>query len=247
MVAVAGRTGDGYSWRLAPCLVVLEDEVNARYPNRSTRSDGSIASAAHSRQNPTSDHEADRGDGYVKALDLTDDPPRFDPDDLAEQIRLRRDKRIKYVISDRRIFASYQTNHRPAWVWGAYTGSNPHESHVHFSVTDEGANDTSTWFPTSAHQEDDELALTEETKDWFRALADEIAGPKREVDTYGQKGQRRDVWRWAGECVTVLRDLKADEIAKAVVDALPEGADAKVIRQAVVDGIKETLGSLDDR
>lgn len=41
MVARFGRTPDGFSWRLAPCLVVLEDEINARYPKRSKRSDDS--------------------------------------------------------------------------------------------------------------------------------------------------------------------------------------------------------------
>jgi hypothetical protein len=146
MVAIAGITPDGYRWKLAPCLVVLVRELKERYPDRSTRSDGSIASAAHSKQNPTSDHEVDRKDGFVKALDLTDDPPRFDPDDFADLLIRRRDQRIKYVIKDGRIWRSYPKPALPAWVPQPYTGSNSHSSHAHISVTDAAARDTGTWF-----------------------------------------------------------------------------------------------------
>lgn len=146
MVAIAGVTPDGFRWKLAPCLVVLVRELKERYPERSTRSDGSIASAAHSKQNPTSDHEADRSDGLVKAIDLTDDPPRFDPDDFADLLIRRRDSRVKYVIKDGRIWRSYDKPGLPAWTAQAYTGTNSHASHAHISVTNDGARSTATWF-----------------------------------------------------------------------------------------------------
>lgn len=41
MVARSGTTRDGVRWRLAPALVVLVDEVNARHPGRAKRSDDS--------------------------------------------------------------------------------------------------------------------------------------------------------------------------------------------------------------
>ncbi len=150
MVAIAGITPDGFRWKLAPCLVVLVRELKERHPNRSTRSDGSIASAAHSKQNPTSDHEVDRKDGQVKALDLTDDPPRFDPDDFADVLIRRRDARLKYVIKDGMIWRSYAKPGLPAWVPEKYRGPNGHFSHAHISVTDQGARSTATWFPASS-------------------------------------------------------------------------------------------------
>lgn len=155
MVALAGVTRDGFRWRLAPCLVVLVRELKDHHPDRSTASDGSIASAAHSRANPSSDHEADRTDGLVKALDLTDDPPRFDPDDFADQLIARRDSRIKYVIKDGRIWRSYKhhAGHPAPWTPEPYTGPNAHRSHAHISVTDQGAHDTRTWFPHNAQED----------------------------------------------------------------------------------------------
>lgn len=157
MVAVAGVTRDGYKWKLAPCLVVLVREIKERYPNRSTASDGTIASAAHSKQNPTSDHEADRSDGFVKAIDLTDDPPHFDPDEFCDELIRRRDPRIKYVIKDGHIWRSYDKPGLPAWTPQRYTGPNQHMSHAHISVTDEGARLTRTWFP-----EEDDMPINDD-------------------------------------------------------------------------------------
>lgn len=158
MVAMIGRTWDGHGWRLAPALRVLIHEVNARHPGRSTASDGSIASAAHSVANPTSDHEADRTDGYVKALDLTDNPPLFDPDDFFDTVIARRDPRVKYIIKDGRIWRSYSKPGLPAWTPQTYRGTNGHWNHAHLSVTAAGARDTTTWFPD---QEDDDMPLTD--------------------------------------------------------------------------------------
>jgi hypothetical protein len=69
--------------------------------------------------------------GVVSALDLTHDPKNgFDSYAFAEHLRRTKDPRIKYVISNRRIFSSVT---RP-WEWRKYTGSNGHTSHVHVSV-----------------------------------------------------------------------------------------------------------------
>jgi murein L,D-transpeptidase YcbB/YkuD len=57
-------------------------------------------------------------------------------DRLAEILRERRDLRIKYVISNRRIYSG--TNQKnPAWVWRPYAGKNPHTHHVHVSVKED--------------------------------------------------------------------------------------------------------------
>ena len=69
--------------------------------------------------------------GIVTALDITHDPKnRVDTWAIAEHLRQHRDSRIKYVISNRRIFSSTVS----PWTWRTYSGSNPHSSHVHVSV-----------------------------------------------------------------------------------------------------------------
>lgn len=63
------------SWRLAPALVTLRDEINKRFPNRSTISDGTIGDAAHASRD--SDHNPwvidTDGVGVVTAIDITED------------------------------------------------------------------------------------------------------------------------------------------------------------------------------
>lgn len=120
-------------WRLARSLVVLRDEVNRAYPGRPTGSDGTIGDTAHSSR--TSDHNPNSA-GVVCAIDLTEWVQNGVEmnDRLAEFLREKRDSRLKYVISDGRMFSSYSTDSRPAWQWGPYSGINAHTQHVHVSV-----------------------------------------------------------------------------------------------------------------
>lgn len=116
------------TWRVAKSLLLLREQVNAAYPNRSKDSDGTLGDASHSAR--TSDHNPDT-DGVVKAMDLTHDPKNgFDSYGFAEMLRQNRDPRIKYVISNHRIWSSQVD----PFVWRPYNGSNPHDHHVHISV-----------------------------------------------------------------------------------------------------------------
>ena len=45
------------SWRVADCLEILKAEVDERWPERDTASDGAIGDERH-QQDPTSDHNA---------------------------------------------------------------------------------------------------------------------------------------------------------------------------------------------
>lgn len=150
---------------LAPTLVTLIDEVDARAPRRARGSDGSIGNREH--QSRTSDHNPD-SNGVVRALDITDDPDHFDPDDFAEVLIARRDPRIKYLISDGRVCTSYDSTKGPAWTWRPYTGSNGHFAHVHISTLPAADNDRSTWFPSAPTpiREDDEMV------DHFKVVTD---------------------------------------------------------------------------
>lgn len=141
MVAMMGR-----GWQLAPSLQAMVAEADRLAPKRRRASDGSIGDVSH--QSRESDHNP--SGGWVDALDLTHDPRGgFDAHAMAQRVIARRDPRIKYVISNRRI---YGPGSRYGWAGGPYTGNNPHSAHAHFSVlpTSVGRFDVSPWFGGSA-------------------------------------------------------------------------------------------------
>lgn len=114
--------------RIARSLDVLRSQIDATYPGRSKLSDGWIGDAAHASR--PSDHNPN-GSGVVTALDITHDPAHgVDTWALAETLRINRDPRIKYVISNGRIFSSAVN----PWAWRPYTGANKHAHHIHVSV-----------------------------------------------------------------------------------------------------------------
>ena len=118
----------GRGWSLVPSLVALEAEADRLAPGRRRVSDGSIGDAAHADR--VSDHNP--SGGWVHAIDLTDDPKGgFDAHAHARRVVARKDRRIKYVISNRRI---YGPGSRFGWAGGPYSGANPHTAHAHFSV-----------------------------------------------------------------------------------------------------------------
>ncbi len=120
------------AWRLARTLEVLRSQVNELLPHRDKSSDGSIGDASHASR--SSDHNPwvkDGSMGIVTAIDITHDPVGgFDSYAFAEMLRVNRDPRLKYVISNHRIFSSEVD----PWKWRGYNGSNPHDHHVHISV-----------------------------------------------------------------------------------------------------------------
>jgi hypothetical protein len=114
-------------WRLAKSLEKLRSQVNETWPRRSKASDGTIGDPAHASR--TSDHNPNAA-GVVCALDITHDPKNgVDAGKLADTLKLSRDPRIKYIISNKRIW-----NPSVSKDWRPYTGSNPHSKHVHISV-----------------------------------------------------------------------------------------------------------------
>lgn len=134
------------SWRLARALVALRADVNARWPNRDRKSDGTIGDAAHASR--SSDHNPwviIGGMGVVRALDI--DVDGIDAGWLFEQLRqagARGDRRLAgggYLILNRRITAPDFSG------WRVYTGSNPHTQHGHvsFSRNASGFDDPAPW------------------------------------------------------------------------------------------------------
>lgn len=121
------------TWRLARSLEVLLAEVDARWPGRSKRSDGTIGDAAHAARK--SDHNPNAV-GVVRALDITHDPAGCRGDLVAEYLRTlgeAGDDRLNgggYVIWNRLVAGAGK-----GWVWRPYTGPSPHTDHVHVSAS----------------------------------------------------------------------------------------------------------------
>lgn len=111
------------SWHLAPALSRLRDEVNAKWPNRSKASDGTIGDAAHSSR--TSDHNPNSRRS-VNAIDIT--AKGIDTDTLIAAAK--KHPSVRYIIFDRRIMNRDIGNFRSR----QYNGSNPHTRHVHISL-----------------------------------------------------------------------------------------------------------------
>lgn len=120
------------TWRLSKSLERLRQQVNAAAPGRSKASDGTKGDDAHAARK--SDHNPD-AKGVVRALDITHDPKNgVDSEKLAEALRLSRDPRISYIISNRKIASSQAVHGEAAWAWRLYSGANAHNKHCHISV-----------------------------------------------------------------------------------------------------------------
>ena len=117
----------------APAAKAVLRQATALKPKREKASDGLLPSAAHLKASPNSDHNT----GF--AVDLTHDPVfGISGDDVF--FELQKDQRVKYLIFKGRIWSKEKGN-RP------YTGSNPHNKHVHISIKETMGYDTSNWFP----------------------------------------------------------------------------------------------------
>jgi hypothetical protein len=142
------------AWHLNPALTNFRNAVNEAYPNRDRTSDGTIGDAAH--QVSTSDHNED-ADGSVDAWDMDVEvngpgqPYKTDVERLKETFELHESSR--YWIHNREI-ASRSTG----WKRQPYTGSNPHDKHVHWNTRESHEDSTAPW-PIGAAVTD--VALTD--------------------------------------------------------------------------------------
>lgn len=134
--------------RVMGSILKLFAQINQMAPNRSKASDGTFPSQEHHLRNPGSDHEPHLvpgvGDLICTAGDYTHDPlDGADMAQIAEQIRLSRDPRVKYCLWGDRMFSSYAARGIPAWTWREYSGD--YHGHLHVSVLDAPIADT--WTP----------------------------------------------------------------------------------------------------
>lgn len=127
---------------LADAGVTLRNQINRRWPNRDTASDGWIGDASHaagvSDHNPCWTCKGDRY-GVVRAIDVDADLGAAGAmDTLTGQLRrCARDKqdngRVAYIIWDGAICSPTS-----GWRWRPYSGTNPHNHHAHVSFTERG-------------------------------------------------------------------------------------------------------------
>lgn len=148
------------TWRPARSLDVLRDEIDLMAPDRSTLSDGTLGDTAHSAR--ASDHNPNAA-GVVRARDITHDPTHgCDCNALTRDIAAMLGKHPAlgsgaYLIWRRRIIST----DRLAEGWRTYTGSNPHDKHMHVSVGTRGYDDTSPWLEDEDDMTNAEDVMTE--------------------------------------------------------------------------------------
>lgn len=123
------------TWRPAESITALQRDLDAAFPKR-TVPDWIIGDADHSSR--TSDHNPD-SNGVVHAIDIR----------LGGDLDARRvlnatigDDRVWYVIHAGKIYSRTY-----GWEARAYTGANPHNTHIHVSIryTATAEADTSDW------------------------------------------------------------------------------------------------------
>ena len=110
------------AWHLAPSLVQLRNEVNARWPRRPKGSDGTVGDTSHSARK--SDHNPNARNS-VNAFDIT--YPGVDPKVIIAAVS--KHPAGNYVIFNRKIYT--RSN---GWKAEPYSGASPHTEHLHVSI-----------------------------------------------------------------------------------------------------------------
>lgn len=136
-------------WVVDRGILRLFAQINDAAPGRSKASDGTIGDLAHqgtvSDHNPEHPAPAGNPDYQVDAGDYTHDPAHdADMGVVSESIRVSRDRRVSYVIFNRRIFSGPEGP--SPFAWRAYTGTaDPHTNHMHVSVRDTTHDQAQDW------------------------------------------------------------------------------------------------------
>lgn len=120
------------SWYPAPCLLTLRGELDDKYPDRDTASDGMIGDPSHAAHE--SDHNPDSHSippGCVRAYDVDSNGPLGVSTPLVRDVLAATvgDERVWYVI-----WAGKIASRSHGWVWRVYTGASAHLEHVHISL-----------------------------------------------------------------------------------------------------------------
>lgn len=133
------------TWFLSAAAERLRAEINTLFPGRDKGSDGAVGDTAHSAR--VSDHNPDvTAGGVVRAIDVDEDVwGKNNSDPLIANTLVRKlveiakvDGRISYIIFEGKIWSPSLN-----WKGRNYSGSNPHNHHIHISFTKKGDRDGS--------------------------------------------------------------------------------------------------------
>jgi hypothetical protein len=160
----------------APALLTLKAQLDAAYPLRNRASDGIMADARHIAEGK-SDHI------LGNAFDITTDPVNG-PDNAALAVALLRDSRTHYTIFEREI-RNVEIQDGAA---RAYTGADPHTSHLHVSIYAARRDDTSPWDLGSGSPPDPNSASPADTTSDDTAPADTGLAVAANIDGDGDGG-----------------------------------------------------------
>ena len=162
---------------LAPSLVVLKREVDERWPNRGTGSDGWLGDEAHqktkSEHNPVGHPNGPKlgTPGSVHAIDIT--VAGTDAKQILDAVI--GDERVWYVIHTGSIWSKNYN-----WAQRDYNGSDPHNAHIHISIR-----------PDENGSQEEALKAEKDTSQWL--AAEPIEPPAVEYVTRAEF----DAWRAA--------------------------------------------------
>lgn len=220
--------------RSAYSLATLLSQLNAKAPDRNKASDGGIGDAAH--QNTSSDHNPDSL-GVYHARDFTHDPGGgLDGWWLADTLLRSRDKRIKYIIWQRRI-VDFRAGHN-TYVWMPYGGLNPHDRHVHVSVMSGALGDQSHQFnfgPTESVEPN--MAITAADADLIIQRLVTYGFLKEGMDPNGGDANYTRLYStMAADPVKLLREIKAAQTSPV---------DVEIDYDRIINGVVAKLGALE--
>ena len=218
--------------RAAISLNTLLAQLDSLAPRRNKASDGWIGDTSH--QNRTSDHNPwypPPHGGVVTARDFTHDPTHLRGQWVADTLVTHRDPRIKYIIWNRKIWT-------PGAGWRAYTGQNPHTSHVHLSVVSSPLCDSATPWQGFTKTEENDMELTDKIRFWDgfeitvgQSLADtwQLANNLNGRPT--RPNQPADMPPWLTKLFTELAAMRAEQVRQAGMLA----AQGELMRQIAQD------------
>lgn len=140
------------TWRPANSLLRFHAQVKVKCPraappHTSDSEWGLIGDAAH---DPSSDHSPHNFPGWGNEIVTAADFPNrvdlgCDAHAILDSIRVSRDPRAKYGISNAQIFSNHPVTENghsyAAWEWRPYHGSDLHKTHGHLSVVGDARSD----------------------------------------------------------------------------------------------------------
>ncbi len=192
----------------------IDEDVDYRYVT-----DGTVASKGHDAASPGSDHRpkpTKASPGIVRAIDAGGTTKWLA--ETTEALRLSKDRRIKYVIHNGRIFTYYERYGIPPFTWRPYPGS-PHKAHFHLSVREKYERDQSDWNIKTG--DDDMTILTDQQQEELQKFLQVLE-------------ERNSNVTFAGFAVDLIRKEREFPLNEASAVAV----------QAELDEVKEKLRSV---